>query len=135
MELEQGNDQTLIDPGKTKDVFVKFSDDNGDFYAVSVDTPAPLASSAGSSMFHGTKNADGTGGDISMLLVGYSNFGNTYKMTFRNTSNIAGYVSCIQLWGVPAKVSQVIIEQAKSEPSIEQFGLTPTLAPVLAMIY
>lgn len=124
-ELEQGNEQTMIEAGKTKDIFVRFSDDVGDFYAVNVDTPVPLANNTGSSMFSGSKNADGTGGSIAMQLVAHHNFGNSYKMTFRNTSSTNGYVNRLQLWGVPAKVVQIITESAKSEPSIEQYGVNP----------
>lgn len=124
-ELEQGSEQTKIKAGKTIDIFAEFQDNVGDFYAVSVDRPIHASSNSGTSMYSGARSSDGTGGAISVQLVSVYNFGSTYKMTFRNNSSVDGYINRIQLWGVPAKVTQVITENAVSEPSIEQYGVNP----------
>lgn len=124
-ELEQGNDQTKVGAGKTIDVFADFQDNAGVFYAVSVDNPVPVAQNTGSSFFAGARNSDGSGGDLNLSLVGVYNFGSSYRMTFRNNSGFDGYVTRVQLWGRPAKIVQVITEEAIDESSVAQYGVNP----------
>lgn len=124
-ELEQGNEQTKIRAGKTIDIFAEFYDDAGAFYAVTVDSPVPAAQNTGSSLFAGARNSDGTGGDINLSLVSVHNFGSSYKLTFKNNSSFDGYVTRIQLWGKPAKIVQIITEEAIDESSVAQYGINP----------
>lgn len=124
-ELESGSEQTKIGAGKTIDIFAEFRDDVGDFYAISVDTPVSFVNNTGSSFFAGAKNSDGTGGNINLSLQSVYNFGNSYRMTFKNNSDSEGYVTKIQLWGVPAKITQIITEESIDESSVEQYGINP----------
>lgn len=126
-ELNGGTDKTLVPPGGSVDIFAAFRDDLGDFPAISVTAPVYVDSAAGSSSYSTNYNKDGTGdtGAAYITLSSTYNFGNTYRMTFANSSAQPIYVTNIQLFGQPAKVTALSTIPQIDSVSIGKYGLNP----------
>lgn len=126
-ELSEANDDTLIPAGGSKDIFVEFKDDLGTFPAISVDTPVYIDDNTGSSVYATNYNKEGDGdtGADDITLTSVHNFGNTYRMTFSNAAGLPIYITQIQLFGQPAKVTQLATSPQINQTSIDEYGLNP----------
>ena len=126
-ELGEGSDATLIPPNSSKDIFIDFKDDAGNFPAISVDTPVYINLNDGGSVWACNYNKDGSGetGATDMALSSVYNFGNQYRMTFTNTGDLPIYITQIQLFGQPAKVTQLDTQPQIDQASIDEYGLNP----------
>jgi hypothetical protein len=126
-ELDGASDQTLVQPGQSIDIFAEFKDYAYKFYAISVDTPKYVTNAGGSSSFLTNTAMDGNGAPNAgeVVLQSYYNFGDTYKMTFKNNGSTALYVTKITLFGQPAKVSAVKSSLHEKPASISKYGINP----------
>ncbi len=126
-ELSAGTDETRIPPGGSKDIFVEFKDDLGPFPAITVDTPVYINSNVGSSIYATNYNADGSGdpGNSYITFTSHYNFGNKYRLTFANSGAQPIYINRIQLFGQPAKVTQLNTTPQIDQTSIDLYGLNP----------
>lgn len=128
-ETDSSADDRLIPPGQSKDLFVEFKDDLGSFPAISVDTPVYVASSTGSSSYSTNLSSDGSSADTGSSFITLSsvyNFGSTYRMTFANSSpDTPVYITNIQLYGTPAKVTAIKGDIQQDTVSIGKYGMNP----------
>ncbi len=115
-----------LEPNTTTDVFAEFKDSIGSFPAVSVDVPQPL-SSATSSQYTVNRNEEGTADDASADITLSSTylFGESYRMTFSNSSDAPVFITKLELYGVPAKVQLIDPQLQNDTTSIEKYGLNP----------
>ncbi len=121
------NGQSLtLAPNGTTDVFADFQDTLGSFPVVSLDTPLPLAS-ASTSEYTTNYNSDGSGGDASagVTLTSSYLFGNSYKMTFTNSTSSNIYITKLELYGVPAKVQVLDTQEVVDTTSQANYGINP----------
>lgn len=126
-ELSQATDDTLVPAGSSIDYFAEFKDDLGNFPAISVDTPVYVASNAGSSTYSTNYNKDGSGetGNTNITLSSVYNFGSKYRLTFTNAGALPVYITNIQLFGQPARVTQLNTAPQIDATSIGLYGLNP----------
>lgn len=126
-ELDNASDQTLVPANGSVDIFAEFKDDDYKFYAISLDDPKPVASADGSSSFLTNVSQDGSGATnaSAITLASSYNFGDSYKMTFRNSSSTPTYITKITLFGQPAKVSAVKSSLHEDQASINKYGVNP----------
>lgn len=114
--------------GVDTEYFVSFTDDYGDLPVTSVSIPLNYTTASGvTSRFRVTDQSDATGTDRSAnltLLSAYS-FGNTYKLTFRNSFTSSIYLNQLAIYGTPARVTTVIEERIQDTTSIDAFGRNP----------
>ena len=125
------NDSAIEIPGGSIDFdyFVSFTDDYGDLPVRNVSIPQTYTVASGvTSRFNANEFDDGTGRDLASYLQVRSayNFGNTYKITFRNTFTSSIYLTQLALYGTPARVTGVIEERIQDTTSIEAFGRNPS---------
>lgn len=115
-----------VPPGGSLDVFADFRDDVGNFPVISLDTPVNI-SSATTSSYQANYNEDGTGDDAASAISLTSSylFGQTYKMTYTNSSTQNVYLVKIQLYGIPAKVQVLDSKEQTDAASILDYGINP----------
>ena len=126
-EMDDPSDQTLVPPHGSVDIFAEFKDDLGKYFAISVDTPTTVALANGSSsyMTNTSKDNDSITNAAAISLSSVYNFGDTYRMTFTNSSDMPTYVTRIQLFGQPAKVTAVKTAVQDDPVSIGKYGINP----------
>lgn len=126
METATAGVITLL-PGKDTDYFIYFSDQDGPLPVTSVDIPVYI-DSATTSYFVSNENADGSGlpRNSNVTIVSAYSFGNSYKLTFRNSHTSAIYITQLVVYATPAKVAVVIEERYQDASSISIFGRNPT---------
>lgn len=125
-KLWESGQAYTIPPGGSLDIFADFQDDVGNYPALSVVTPVEIGSAVSSS-WQANYNEDGSGNDASGVLTLSSVylFGERYRMTFANSSGVNAYVTKIQLYGIPAKVTVVDSKEQKDQASIDDYGINP----------
>lgn len=103
-----------------------FSDDNGALPVTAVDTPTYSDNALSDSYYSTNINSDGSGpdGNGTISLAG-SLSGSTYLATFTNTGAQPVYVTDLQIYGTPAKVSYVIDQEYSDPTSILANGDNP----------
>lgn len=126
-EMDDASDQTLVPANLSIDIEAEFKDDLGSFPAISVDAPKTVILAEGSSSYMTNINKDGSGptNSSAITLSSVSNLGNTYIMTFTNSTNQPTYITRIQLFGQPAKVTAVKSSPQESPESIRKYGINP----------
>lgn len=126
-EADNSPDDRIIPPNSSADIFARFQDDLGDFPAISVQTPVYISNSDGGSSYSTNMSPDGDAdtGAAHISLTSVYNFGSAYRMTFQNTSNVPIYITRIQLWGQPAKVTAIKGDVQEIPASILKYGLNP----------
>jgi len=126
-ELADASDETMIPPGGSKDIFAEFRDDEGEFVAISVTDPVYVSSNVGTSVYSTNLSIDGSGaaGNAFITLDSTYNFGSKYRMTFSNSGTQPIYITNIQLYGQPAKVTAVSSLPQRDQTSIDEYGLNP----------
>lgn len=115
--------------GADLDVFCDFTDDYGELPVTTVQIPGPYTTYSGSaSKFQANADADGLGTDrtSSVSVIDAYNFGNTYKLTFRNAFTSSVHITDLQIFGTPARVREKISERVTDATSIEIFGRNPS---------
>ncbi len=117
------NSKTL-EVGAVKDVFIDFKDDYGDLPVTSADTPVYITS-ATTSLFATNVAEDGSSGTVAGVTVGVSVFSTAMKITFTNASQYTCFITQLEIWGTPAKVSQDIYEQVQDAVSIAEYEESP----------
>jgi hypothetical protein len=115
-----------VPPGGSLDVIADFKDDLGSFPAVSVTTPVNI-SSATTSSWQANYNQDNSGADAASAITLSSTylFGESYRMTFANSSGSNVYLTKIQLFGTPAKIQVVNSTPQTDATSIANYGINP----------
>jgi hypothetical protein len=116
----------LIPAGQSVDIVADVSDDNGSLPLISVDTPLYFAS-ATTSNYATNAAQDRSGQTLSsyISLTAQQNLGTSYKMTFLNSYSQDIYVTDIALYGIVAKVTQVIEERRTDTSSVTNYGTNP----------
>lgn len=115
----------MLLPGQSTDVIADFQDSAGSFPATSVDVPQPIAT-ATSSEFTTNENSDGSGGSGSGVSLSSSFlFGNSYRMTFANTSGKIVYLTKLEIYGIPAKTQVLDPQEYADTTSSTNYGLNP----------
>jgi hypothetical protein len=112
----QFSESTLVQSGQTREIWADFSDP-----VTSVDAPV-FITGATTSLFDANTEPDGSGTQYSNLTVATDLFSKSYKMTFTNTGASPAYITKIELFGTPAKVSKEIYVREQSDDSVERFG-------------
>lgn len=124
------NESAIEIPGGNVDFdyFVSFTDDYGDMPVTQVSVPLSTTTASGvRSRYAVNEFDDGTGRNMESYLTlrsAYS-FGNTYKLTFRNSFTSSVFLTQLAIYGTPAKVTGVIEERQQDSSSIEAFGRNP----------
>ncbi len=99
------------------EVFANFQDDYGDLPVTTVDLPA-YVTLATTSLYAVNKNRDGSGAAISNLGISVSQFSTAYKMTFTNSNAFPAFITQLELWARPAKVTADIYVRVQDTASI-----------------
>jgi len=122
---ESGQAYTLP-PGGSLEIFADFRDDIGNYPASSVVTPVNITSAVSSS-WQSNYNEDGSGDDAAsaVSLSSVYLFGERYRMTFANSSDQNVYLTKLQLYGIPAKVTVVDSKEQVDQASIDDYGINP----------
>lgn len=125
-----GLEDGYIEIGGTQTVeqFFEFKDLDGELPVSTVDTPqAENGSPSQTSVYEAFANSDGSGtnrtADVEILSV--YNFGTRYRVTMRNNAATTLYVTVLDIWGTPAKISNQIEERYQDETSIDLYGRNP----------
>lgn len=111
-------------PGETKEYFADFVDDYGPMPVTSVDIPTSLGTT---SNFTANDSSDGSGTDkaSSITITDAYLFGNTYRLRIRNSFTSSVFITGLNIYGTPAKVTTVIEERYTDAPSVDQQGRNP----------
>jgi|GEM_PF-734488 len=126
-EVWQLTQPFLIPAGSTAQLSVDFTDADGALPVTSVDTPV-YYTSATSSNYSTNLNQDGSStldvhGNIS--ITGTTLKGSNYLITFQNTYSQPVYVTSLNLYGTPAKVTMQINQEFSDATSIGLYGANP----------
>lgn len=115
----------LVNGGSTLDVFATFSDNYGALPVTFVTTPT--VGVGASSYFTVNTASDGTGTNLSSFVTVQSTylFGTTYRVTFQNNYSSGAYITALQLYGTPAKITAVINQRYLDQSSIDNHGRNP----------
>lgn len=118
-----------LEANQTTDVFVKFTDDDGEMPVITVDTPENGSPTPPSNASYWLANSqpDGSGSDQSANISVASTylFGTIYRLTLQNATSTAIYLTRLVLYGRAATVAEVIDERVTNETSIEAYGRNP----------
>lgn len=109
----------------TTDVFISFTDEDGELPVPTV--TAPTAGAVSNSTYTVNSQRDGLGisGNAYITIDSVYNFGNRYRVTFRNTYTSSMFVTALVLWGTPASVDDHIGQRYSDATSIDLFGRNP----------
>ena len=114
---------TEIPASGSLEIWADFKDDYGELPVTAVDDPNYI-SSATTSLYATNVNQDGTGATKSanVALDSSSLFSTAMKLVFTNSATVPVYLTQLELWGTPAKVTNdiyIIEEDASSIASYE----------------
>ena len=121
-----------VAPGEVRRYAIEFFDENGLLPIVSAETPSYNANDATLDSYYQTNlSEDGTGeaGNSNITMSDFDLLGETAFVEFTNssTSNVV-YITKLSIWGVPAKIRQVIDYEYKDQTSIDDNGRNPSIA-------
>lgn len=103
-----------------------FSDDNGALPVTAIDTPTYSSNVISDSYYSTNINDDGSGPDSNgTISLSGSLSGSTYLATFSNTGVQPVYITDMQIYGTPAKVSYIIDQEYTDPTSILANGDNP----------
>lgn len=121
-QLAQG---FLVPAGSTAQLSIDFSDENGPLPVTSVDAPTYGGTT---SNYSTNLNQDGSSTvDVHSYISVYSTAlkGSNYLVTFQNTYTQPIYISALNLFGTPAKVTMQINQEFSNNTSIGLYGINP----------
>lgn len=127
-KIWEATETIALEPGQDTDYFIDFSDDDGELPVTTVDIPKYITTASGSQSFYTTNvNEDGSGlaFNANVTVVGAYSFGNTYRVTFRNSHIGRIYLPQLVIYATPAKVTYPIEERYQDATSIDAFGRNP----------
>lgn len=89
-----------------------------------VDTPVKNGTVGQTSFYVANALADGTGSDVtsSVNLKSITNFAQSSKLTFTNTSSVEIYLIALDIWGRPARKTGDIYYKEKVDSSVTAYG-------------
>lgn len=107
----------LVPAGSSLDIIADMSDSDGTLPVTSFDTPAYITS-ATTSLFATNTAQDNSGSVVTAgISVAVTPFSTSYKMTFTNTNIFDVYLTQIEVWGTPAKVTNRLYIRAENTAS------------------
>lgn len=108
-----------LPPNSTTEVFANFKDEYGDLPVTSVDAPAYLTS-ATTSLYATNTDRDGAGATMnsSVSLSADDQFSTAYRMEFTNSSSQTIFLTQLEVWARPAKVTNDIFLRLEDTTSI-----------------
>lgn len=113
---------TEIPAGSSVDIFADFQDSDGALPVTSVDSPVYVDSATTSYFITNTaSDGSGTGDATSVTLTASSTFSTSYKMTFTNSNSVSIWISQIQLYGTPARISSRVYVRKEDTTSTALF--------------
>lgn len=118
---------TIIPGNSTVEIFADFTDDDGTMPVLSVDRPLYAVDEATTSAY-ATNVFDDNSGDTNhsaIYLKSFSQFAASYKMVFANSSTTPTFITALDLWGRPAKVTSKIDLISKRGISITAYEEHP----------
>lgn len=120
---------TIIPANGRVEIFADFTDDNGTLPVLTVDVPLHAVGEATTSAF-ATNIYDDNSGDTNasaIQLKSFSQFVASYKMVFTNSSSTATFITALDLWGRPAKVTSKIDVLHKRDASVTAYEEHPLI--------
>jgi hypothetical protein len=110
---------TLIPAGDSLTLFANFQDDFGVLPVVGVDTPVDTVPGPGETSTYQTNTAiDGSGTSGTVTFTSFDVFSTAAKLVFTNTGGADVYLTALELWGEPAKVTNDISVRVTDDMSI-----------------
>lgn len=108
----------VVPAGGTAEIWADFTDP-----VTTVDTPV-YVTSATTSLYTTNLNEDGSGatGDANITVQSISNFSTSSKVVFANSGGVPVYITTLELWARPAKVTNQIYIRETDENSILKYG-------------
>lgn len=108
-----------IPVGQQIEVFATFKDEYGDLPVTTVDDPDYI-SSATTSLYATNAESDGSGETLSsdVTLVSTDQFSTGFKMVFENTGTSIVYLTQLEVWARPAKVTNDIFLRVQDDASV-----------------
>lgn len=118
---------TIIPGNSSVEIFADFTDENGTMPVLSVDRPAYAIDEATTSAFATNVFDDNTGATNAgaIYLKSFSQFAASYKMVFANNSSTPTFITALDLWGRPAKVTSEVNIIRKRDASITAYEEHP----------
>lgn len=108
-----------LQPNSVTEIFANFKDEYGDLPVTTVDVPVYLTS-ATTSLFATNDDRDGAGsthvGEVT--LTADDQFSTAYRMEFTNTADVIVYITQLEIWARPAKVTNDIFLRVQDDDSI-----------------
>lgn len=103
----------------TVEVFANFKDEYGDLPVTTVDDPDYITS-ASTSLFATNDEQDGSGATQagSVTLTISDQFSTAFRMEFTNTASVPVYITQLELWARPAKVTNDIFIRLQDDASV-----------------
>lgn len=130
-EIWQLTSPVQVPAGSTIVVSADFNDTDGAMPVTSVDTPVyyAAASTSDASNYDANLNEDDSDtsdvhGYISVTSTKLS--GSNYQVTFNNSYSQPIWITSLNLYGTPAKVTEVINQEFKNQSSIDLYGINPS---------
>lgn len=107
----------LVPANGTLDIIADITDSDGALPVTAFDTPAYLT--AATTSLYATNTVQDSSGSVvtSGISVAVTPFSTAYKMTFTNTNAFPVYITQIEVWGTPAKVTNRIYIRAENTVS------------------
>lgn len=117
----------LVLANSTKEIFADFTDDDGPLPVLEVTAPTYVASGATTSAYatNVLEDNSGTTNDAAISLKSFSQFVTSYKMVFQNTSTQNTYITALELWGRPAKVTSEVYTRRERDASVTAYEERP----------
>ena len=118
---------TLVPANSTVEIFADFLDDNGSLPVLEVFVPTYSANPSITSFFSTNTQEDGSGATNSgaISLKSYYQFTTAYKMVFENNSSQNTYLTQLELWGRPAKVTSKVYTKRQRDSSVTAYEEQP----------
>ena len=126
-EMANATTSTRVPAGGSVDIIATFADELGPFPALSITAPVDESVSIANSYYSSNYDMDSTGDSaVSVIsLTSTFNFGDSYRMTFSNSSSLDAYIDKIVLFGTSARISALQTQAQIDTASIGLYGLNP----------
>lgn len=109
---------TLINGGSTVDIWADFSDP-----VSTVDTPVEISGATTSSFtVNPASDGSGTNDTSSVTLTTGTQYGTSYKMTFTSTASTDLYITNVQIYGTPYKVTDSLYVRETDATSVSKYA-------------
>jgi hypothetical protein len=128
-KIWQSSSSTEVPANGSVIVSIQFKDDFGNLPVTAAHTPVFISDQDddNKSYYNCNTESNGSGAvnDTEISVTDFSLVGDVAFVEFTNTDSIPMFITDLQIYGTPAKVTSEIVQEYRNQQSIDDYGMNP----------